>query len=42
MEELLGEMFSVVSMPRLYNKDQLPMQKRIELGSGEAYDCSSD
>jgi hypothetical protein len=29
MEELLGEVFSLGSMPRLYKKDQLLLQERI-------------
>jgi hypothetical protein len=30
-EELLEAVFSMLSMPRLYNEDQLPLQKSSEM-----------
>jgi hypothetical protein len=57
IEKLLETVFSVRSVPRLYNEGQLPLEesrnigqgearhrkyKRLKLGGGQAYDCSSD
>jgi hypothetical protein len=46
VEEFLEAAFSVQSATRLYNENQLDelvaKYKRLKLGGGQAYDCSSD
>jgi hypothetical protein len=37
-----GTVFSVPSVPRLYNEGQLGKYKRLKLGGGQAYDRSCD
>jgi hypothetical protein len=45
--EMLEAVFSVGSVPRLYNDGRLPLEEgvkynRLKLGCGQAYDITSD
>jgi hypothetical protein len=40
IEELLEVVFSVRSMPRLYNEEQLPLQDGVESAINECRSCA--